>query len=136
MNLDKSVLQRYNVKIEELIPKILDSIVAVYGEKNRKIIEERLNKIYINTYITYEDIKTQYNMQSSHLDDMLSVKFLKKMGIEISKETEDEVYEYQIISTENIDIDETIKLSFWGRLKWSWYYYNDHSGQVQFIPRY
>lgn len=94
MNLDKSVLQRYNVKIEELIPKILDSIVAVYGEKNRKIIEERLNKIYINTYITYEDIKTQYNMQSSHLDDMLSVKFLKKMGIEISKETEDEVYEY------------------------------------------
>ena len=50
--------------------------------------------------------------------------------------TEDEVYKYQIISTENIDIDETIKLSFWERIKWSWYYYNDHSGQVQFIPRY
>ncbi len=50
--------------------------------------------------------------------------------------TEDEVYEYMIIATECIDVDESIPLSFWEQLKWSWYYYNGHSGHIPFIPRY
>mgnify|MGYP003399909477 CR=1 FL=1 len=56
MPIDKSCLERYNIKIEDLKPKIFESIVAIYGEKYRELINDRLNRIYINHNVTYEDI--------------------------------------------------------------------------------
>lgn len=86
------VFKRYQLPIEELRPKIIDTIVEVYGKRHRAQIEDRLNNLYINSYVTAEDVQNDYNTKNSHFVSILSVKFLRKIGMEVSKETEDEVY--------------------------------------------
>ena len=44
--------------------------------------------------------------------------------------------EQDVKLTESVEIDETVPLGFWEQLKWSWYYYNEHSGNIPFVPRY
>lgn len=90
--INSDVLKQFNVTMEELTPKIIDSIVAVYGEKNRTIIQDRLKTIYINTYITYEDVNNYYNFIIRHKEDLLSLKFLEDMGIDLPQDITDEVY--------------------------------------------
>ena len=90
--IESKVFDRYKMSIEDLKPQILDTIVEVYGERHRHQIEDRLSNLYINTYVTAEDVKHDYSMKNNHFLNMLSVKFLKKIGIEVSKETEDKVY--------------------------------------------
>ena len=90
--IESEVFKRYQLPIEELRPKIIDTIVEVYGKRHRAQIEDRLNNIYINSYVTAEDVQNDYNTKNSHFVSILSVKFLRKIGMEVSKETEDEVY--------------------------------------------
>lgn len=90
--IESEVFKRYQLPIEELRPKIIDTIVEVYGERHRAQIEDRLNNLYINSYVTANDVQSDYNTKNSHFVAMLSVKFLRNIGMDISKETEDEVY--------------------------------------------
>lgn len=90
--IESEVFKRYQLPIEELCPKIIDTIVEVYGKRHRAQIEDRLNNLYINSYVTAEDVQNDYNTKNSHFVSILSVKFLRKIGMEVSKETEDEVY--------------------------------------------
>ena len=90
--IESEVFKRYQLPIEELRPKIIDTIVEVYGKRHRDQIEDRLNNLYINSYVTAEDVQNDYNTKNSHFVSILSVKFLRKIGMEVSKETEDEVY--------------------------------------------
>lgn len=90
--IESEVFKRYELPIEDLRPQIIDTIVEVYGEKHRAQIEDRLNNLYINTYVTAEDIKNDYNSKRSNFISMLSVKFLRSIGVEVSEEIEDEVY--------------------------------------------
>lgn len=90
--IESEVFKRYQLPIEELRPKIIDTIVEVYGKRHRAQIEDRLNNLYINSYVTAEDVQNDYNTKNSHFVSILSVKFLRKIGMEVSKETEDEVY--------------------------------------------
>ncbi|MBS5864226.1 MAG: hypothetical protein KIC54_06025 [Clostridium sp.] len=90
--IESEVFKRYQFPIEELRPKIIDTIVEVYGERHRAQIEDRLNNLYINSYVTANDVQNDYNTKKSHFVSMLSVKFLRNIGMDISKETEDEVY--------------------------------------------
>lgn len=90
--IESEVFKRYQLPIEELRPKIIDTIVEVYGERHRAQIEDRLNNLYINSYVTANDVQNDYNAKNSHFVSMLSVQFLRKIGMDISKETEDEVY--------------------------------------------
>lgn len=91
--IESEVFKRYQLPIEELRPKIIDTIVEVYGKRHRAQIEDRLNNLYINSYVTAEDVQNDYNTKNSHFVSILSVKFLRKIGMEVSKETEDKVYE-------------------------------------------
>ena len=86
------VFERYKLTIEELKPKILDTIIEVYGEKHREQIEDRLNNMYINGYVTAEDIEHDYNKKENTFLSMLSVKFLRQLGEKISNEAEEEIY--------------------------------------------
>lgn len=90
--IESEVFKRYQLSIEELRPKIIDTIVEVYGERHREQIEDRLSNLYINTYVTAQDVQNDYNAKNSHFVSMLSVKFLRKIGMKVPKETEDEVY--------------------------------------------
>lgn len=90
--IESEVFKRYQLPIEELRPKIIDTIVEVYGERHRAQIEDRFNNLYINSYVTANDVKSDYNAKKSHFVSMLSVKFLRNIGVDISKEAEDEVY--------------------------------------------
>lgn len=90
--IESEVFKRYQFPIEELRPKIIDTIVEVYGERHRAQIEDRLNNLYINSYVTANDVQNDYNTKKSNFVSMLSVKFLRNIGMDISKETEDEVY--------------------------------------------
>ena len=47
MVINDDILKQFNVTIGELSPKIIDSIVSIYGEKHRSLIQDRLNRIYI-----------------------------------------------------------------------------------------
>ena len=49
---------------------------------------------------------------------------------------ESEVTELDVKLTESLELDESVLLNFWEQLKWSWYYYNEHSGNVTFVPMY
>ena len=49
--IESEVFKRYQLPIEELRPKIIDTIVEVYGKRHRAQIEDRLNNLYINLYI-------------------------------------------------------------------------------------
>ena len=46
--IESEVFKRYQLPIEELRPKIIDTIVEVYGKRHRAQIEDRLNNLYIN----------------------------------------------------------------------------------------
>ena len=85
--IESEVFKRYQLPIEELRPKIIDTIVEVYGERHRAQIEDRLNNLYINTYVTAEDVKNDYNTKSSHFVSMLSVKFLRKRNFSFARGT-------------------------------------------------
>ncbi len=93
MDVDKSLLEQYDIDINEWIPKITDSIVEIYKEKHRELIKERLQTMVINTYVTYEDVKNEYNQQKSQVQNQLAIKFLKAFGVEILPQTEEEVYQ-------------------------------------------
>lgn len=90
--IESEVFKRYQLPIEELRPEIIDTIVEVYGERHRAQIEDRLNNLYVNAYVTAEDVKNDYNEKKRHVESILSVDFLQNIGIEISNETKDEVY--------------------------------------------
>lgn len=90
--IESKVFERYKLTIEELKPKILDTIIEVYGEKHREQIEDRLNNMYINGYVTAEDIEHDYNKKENTFLSMLSVKFLRQLGEKILNEAEEEIY--------------------------------------------
>lgn len=90
--MNNNIFKQFEININDLKPKILDSIVKVYGEKNKSIIEQRLDTIYINSYITYEDISNYYNSLLNHKKNLLSIAFLNDIGIEVSPEIQDKVY--------------------------------------------
>lgn len=90
--IESKVLDRYQINIDDIKPVLIDTMVEVYGEKYRNQIVNRLDNLYINSYVTASDIRNDYYSQKSNALDMLSIKFLKKIGVEVSKETEDEVY--------------------------------------------
>ena len=90
--IESEVFKRYQLTIEEIRPKIIETIVEVYGERHRAQIENRLNNLYINSYVTAKDVRLDYSTKKKHFLSMLSVKFLKNIGVDISKEIEDEVY--------------------------------------------
>ncbi len=85
MEIDKSIFEKYSISMEELTPKIIDTIVEVYGEKNRSLIEDRLNRIYINSYATYEHIQSDYYAKLTRVNNMIGIKFLREIGIEVSR---------------------------------------------------
>lgn len=92
MNLNKSIFESYKINEKELIDQLKPSIIAIYGEKHKPLIEKRLNTIMINIYITYEDIKNEYLYNKSHIENGLSLRFLKQLGVSVSAETEEKVY--------------------------------------------
>lgn len=85
MEIDTSIFEKYNINMEELTPKIIDTIVEVYGEEKRSLIEDRLKRIYINSYVTYEHIQSDYYGKLKKVNDMLGIKFLREIGIEVSR---------------------------------------------------
>lgn len=62
--IESEVFKRYQLPIEELRPKIIDTIVEVYGKRHRAQIEDRLNNLYINSYVTAEDVQNDYNTKN------------------------------------------------------------------------
>ena len=42
---------RKNINFQELIPILINAFTSVYGEHNRKLIEDRINKIILVPYI-------------------------------------------------------------------------------------
>ena len=44
--------------------------------------------------------------------------------------------EFKLIASNSVEMDNTVPLNFWEQIKWSWYYFNEHSGYIPFLPRY
>ena len=93
-NIDLSFYDKYEIDFEKIRPQLLESIVSVYGEKHRETIEERLNTVYVNTYITSRDLEAEYNREKSTKEKLLTLELLKELGMEVSKETEESVFDY------------------------------------------
>lgn len=59
----------------------------------------------------------------------------EKIGI-VQCRTDNYAAEYDIVLDESVGDDTSIPLSFWEKIKWSWYYYNRHSGNIPYLPRH
>ena len=92
MSINKAIFDKYSIDINHLTPEIIDTIVEVYGEKHRSTIEERLRSIKVFSYVRYKDVDYEYLSELNHIREMLGIKFLRELGIEVSQEIEDEVY--------------------------------------------
>lgn len=87
------VFDRYKFNMEPIKNDIVDSIISIYGERYRSQIEDRLNRLYINIYVTADDLKHDYYMKNSKCLADLSIAFLRQIGEEIPKDVEDSVCE-------------------------------------------
>ena len=72
--------------IQENIPYIIDAYAKVYGEKHRSLIEERVNRIIYVTYNDIDGIKDYINFIENSKERELFIKFLQKIGVDISKD--------------------------------------------------
>lgn len=75
--IESEVFKRYQLPIEELRPEIIDTIVEVYGERHRAQIEDRLNNLYVNAYVTAEDVKNDYNEKKDMLNQYYQLIFYR-----------------------------------------------------------
>jgi|GEM_PF-1136381 len=89
--MSNDVFEKYKIKFNELAPKILDSFAKVYGEENRNVIKERMDNIYINTYITKESFNSYNNSRLSKKQDELTLMFLDQVGEKLSNEEKSKV---------------------------------------------
>lgn len=79
---------RKNINFQELIPILINAFTSVYGEHNRKLIEDRINKIILVPYIREIDIKGRYDNELKQFKQYLFIKLIKtfRPNVEISSE--------------------------------------------------
>ena len=88
-----NVYEKYYINLEENRDIIIDAFVAVYGEKHRKLIADRLDKVYINTYITAEELERYVNRTLNHKACELTLTLLEEEGFELDDEQKNYVLE-------------------------------------------
>lgn len=89
--IEGEVLKRYELSLDDILPQIMETIIEVYGERHRKQIENNFKRAYLNSYITYDRIKSDYNRKADICCTKLSLDFLKKIGEKIDPEEEKKV---------------------------------------------
>lgn len=86
--IEGEVLKRYELSLDDILPQIMETIIEVYGERHRKQIENNFKRAYLNSYITYDRIKSDYNKKLNLCRTKISLDFLKKIGEKIDTEEE------------------------------------------------
>ena len=86
-----SIYRKYNIDFEKMKPFLLDAFVAVYGEKNRQLLSERIDKIYVNGYYTYEELRLYIDTQTKLKKGELTARLLEENGFKLSEEQKDSV---------------------------------------------
>ena len=79
--IEGEVLKRYELSLDDILPQIMETIIEVYGERHRKQIENNFKRAYLNSYITYDRIKSDYNKKLNLCRTKISLDFLKKRCI-------------------------------------------------------
>lgn len=104
--IEGEVLKRYELSLDDILPQIMETIIEVYGERHREKIEKNFKSSYLNSYITYDRIKSDYNKKESICCTKLSLDFLKKIGEKIETEEEKKCKEsgYDYLSDEHKEI--------------------------------
>lgn len=64
---------------EKLKPILVDAFTHVYGSHNQDVIADRINKIYLNDYLTYDDISMYYNQINRDFRRKLLVKLINDL---------------------------------------------------------
>lgn len=88
-----SVYQKYYINLESIKEPLIEGFVAIYGEKHRQTIIDRINNMYINTYITAQDLRKHMLQLENKKSAELTVEFLEKQGIELTEEQIERVLE-------------------------------------------
>lgn len=86
-----SIYRKYNIDFEKIKPFLLDGFVAVYGEKNRKLLSERINEIYVNGYYTYEELRLYVDTQIKLKKGELTARLLEENGFKLPDEQKNSV---------------------------------------------
>ena len=86
-----SIYRKYNIDFEKMKPFLLDAFVAVYGEKNRQLLSERIDKIYVNGYYTYEELRLYIDTQTKLKKGELTARLLEENWFKLSEEQKDSV---------------------------------------------
>lgn len=95
--IEGEVLKRYELSLDDILPQIMETIIEVYGERHRKQIENNFKRAYLNSYITYDRIKSDYNRKADICCTKLSLDFLKKIGEKIDPEEEKKLKQMVLI---------------------------------------
>lgn len=67
---------KYNLDFEKLKPTLIEGLVSVYGERHRKTIEKKLEKIIVNNYIPIEDLKFYIKNKIDLKKKLMAIDFL------------------------------------------------------------
>lgn len=81
-----SVYEKYFINFKELKPKLLKGFTKVYGEKYSKIIEDRLNGLYLNTYISADHFSNFINKIKIDKEREITAEFLSDLGYDLTAE--------------------------------------------------
>lgn len=83
--MSKEVLEKYKFNFDDnMKAAIVDSVVEVYGEFCRKMVEDRINRIELIQYITPEDLKDEIISINKAKREELTLKFLNSCGYDVS----------------------------------------------------
>ena len=79
------------IDFEKIKPALLEAFIHVYGEHNSEIINNRMNKIIIDDYLSYKNIDSYYLRKKEIKKEELLIDVIKKTCPE-TKELEDRTF--------------------------------------------
>ena len=74
-----------NINLEEYFGEIIDVYTQIFGNEYREIIEEKIKNADYVTYSTANDVSKYIIFLEDCKARELSIKFLKEIGIDVSK---------------------------------------------------
>ena len=83
-----NIIQKYKIDFEKIKPILIEAFSNVYGEHNRKIIEERINKIELVQYIRKKDLSIRYSDELKQFKIKLFFNLIKKISPNLDVQTD------------------------------------------------
>jgi len=98
-------MDAFTLDFNDYYEDILSAFKVVFGYKYSSIIDERMSNVLITTYSNYEGIKEYYDFLEDAMSKELCIKFLNKIGYDLTLENYVDDFDEKIKELINIYLD-------------------------------